>query len=90
MGKSGSIYEGYTQNLLIRAAVQQKASSGQQPTEGSTEIGEAGKRGGEGMGLRGLRDEDTELCALERRRVAWLEVLQGEVIRLKTSWAKAL
>lgn len=76
MGKSGSIYEGYTQNLQIRAAVQQKASSGQQPTAGSTEIGEDGKRGVEGMGLRGLREEDAKLCA-PNRRVAWLEVISG-------------
>lgn len=63
-----SIYPGCAQSLLIRAAVQHKASSGQQPTERSTEMGRLEKGEGERVGGAGLRDPEAQLWP--RRRVA--------------------
>lgn len=62
--------------------MQLKASSGQQPTGGSTEIGATGKRG-EGSGGRG----EEHNCTLEQASNSWLEGPKGEEYQLlKRAW----
>lgn len=58
--------------------------------EEAQRLGRLEKGEGKEWGSEGSETKTWNCVPWNGRRVAWLEVLRGEVIRLKASWAKAL